>query len=200
MRDLQEHAPHHEESLIRQPPVWGHQAVRYKRLALHSCFLLSLLTCKLCSPPLYSLSPKTSNAPTTPPPLRSRWGCGKYWKFTVKVHLGRVALERHASEVDFDCKFPILPCSWELFAPRWRQDGPKMAHFLGRSPFRLFLGVCWDHFGVILGLSWSNRTSIFVRRHRIFGMLSSQSFVSISFHSRGISFCRGSFLCDIIAL
>ena len=35
-------------------------------------------------------------------------GAKKYWKFKVKVHLRRVAFERHASEVDFDRKFTVF--------------------------------------------------------------------------------------------
>ena len=100
---------------------------------------------------------------------------------------------------NFQC-FLLLGATCPKIAPRWPQDGPKMAHFLGRSPFRPFLGLSWNHVWVILGLSRTNRTSIFVRRHRIFGMLSSQSFVSLSFASRGPSSCQGPFLCDIIAL
>ncbi len=132
----------------------GHQAVRYKRFALHSCFLLSLLTCKLCSPPLHSL-PGDLKLANLPPPLRSRRGCGKYWKFTIKVHLGRVAFERHASEVDFDRQFPMffapgsnLPQDCPKMAARWPQDGslPRPVSFqtLFGSILEPFLG----HFGL----------------------------------------------------
>ena len=55
-------------------------------------------------------------------------------------------------------------------------------------------------FWVILGLNRTTRTSLFVRHHRIFGMLSSQPFVSLSFASHGPSSCQGPFLRDIIAL